>query len=383
MPPIAVSTVMAMLALVLNVSRLNAQGNPDQPALSPRQQQIVVISALTAKGDLQRLPAALARGLEAGLTVSEIREVLVHLYAYCGFPRSIRGLQTFMATLDERKKRGVTDVAGNEATATTSGESKYERGKKTLETLTGQPQTGPARGYAAFSPEIDVFLKEHLFADIFGRDVLSYADRELTTIAVLSSLGGVEPMMQSHMGIGLRVGLTAPQLMQALDLIEVNVGKAEATAGRAVLAVVRGGVTAAISPTAPAKPDTLDRGERLPATHFTGAAWVRMLVPADSAFNVPVGQVTFEPGARTYWHTHAGGQVLLATDGVGYYQEKGKPVQVLRKGDAVKCPPNVPHWHGASPQSGFTQVAITPNTATGRTTWLQQVTEAEYNNLKE
>lgn len=209
-------------------------------ALTPRQQTIVVIAAFTAKGDLPKLQSALASGLDAGLTVNEAKEVLVHLYAYCGFPRSIRGLQTLMTVLDERQKKGITDNRGKEASPITSRtrpghEPKYERGKKVLEQLTGQPETGPKRGYSAFSPEIDVFLKEHLFADIFERDVLTYTDRELTTISVLASIGGVEPMLQSHLGICLHIGLTEAQLKQALSLIEANVGLAEAEAGQAAL----------------------------------------------------------------------------------------------------------------------------------------------------
>lgn len=124
------------------------------------------------------------------------------------------------------------------------------------------------------------------------------------------------------------------------------------------------------------------KGQRAPATNFIGTVWVYELVKADSSFNIPVGNVTFEPGARTHWHTHAGGQVLLALDGIGYYQEKGRPLQVLRKGDVIKCPPDLPHWHGASPKVGFTQVAITPNTPRGRVTWMQPVSDQEYNSLK-
>jgi len=123
------------------------------------------------------------------------------------------------------------------------------------------------------------------------------------------------------------------------------------------------------------------KGQRAPAVNFTGTVWVQQLIEPDSAFNIPVGYVTFEPGARSHWHSHAGGQVLLAMGGIGYYQEKGKPIRVLRKGDSVKCPPNVPHWHGASPTAGFRQVAITPNTATGRVNWLLPVTDREYNSL--
>jgi quercetin dioxygenase-like cupin family protein len=124
------------------------------------------------------------------------------------------------------------------------------------------------------------------------------------------------------------------------------------------------------------------KGQLAPASNFTGKAWVHPLIQADSAFNIPVSSVTFEPGARTYWHSHGGGQGIIAIDGVGYYQEKGKPIKVLRKGDAVKCPPETPHWHGASPETSFVQMAVTPNHANGRVKWLQPVTAAEYSNTK-
>lgn len=225
-----------LIGWLVGLSQLNAQNPMSQSTtLSPRQQNIVVIAGLTAKGDLSNLQPALNAGLDAGLTVNEIKEVLVHLYAYCGFPRSIRGLQTLMTVLDERKKRGITASTGRDASPITSTEPKYERGKMILGTLTGQPQTGPPTGYSAFSPEIDRFLKEHLFADLFERDVLTYTDRELTTISVLSSIGGAEPMLQSHLGICLHLGLTEPQLRQVFSLLETSVGRAEAEAGRAVL----------------------------------------------------------------------------------------------------------------------------------------------------
>ncbi|GAA4454527.1 cupin domain-containing protein [Nibrella saemangeumensis] len=159
--------------------------------------------------------------------------------------------------------------------------------------------------------------------------------------------------------------------------------KAIAWASSALLVMLICVATIAQTPAKPmAEPDLIfPKGQRAPATNFTGTVWVQQLIEPDSAFNIPVGYVTFEPGARSHWHSHAGGQVLLAMGGIGYYQEKGKPIQILRKGDAVKCPPNVPHWHGASPTVEFRQVAIIPNTATGRVTWLQPVTDTEYNTL--
>ena len=108
-------------------------------ALTIRHQHITVIAAFTAKGDLQQLKEALSKGLDAGLTVNEIKEVLVHLYAYCGFPRSLQGINTFIAVLDTRKANGIIDIVGKEATPVKSIESKYQQGKKVLEALTGRP----------------------------------------------------------------------------------------------------------------------------------------------------------------------------------------------------------------------------------------------------
>ncbi|GAB3416102.1 carboxymuconolactone decarboxylase family protein [Niabella aquatica] len=216
------------LAIVLSITpfALSAQGDPYKKAiLSPREQCIIRIAAVTAKGDLSKLKAELYTGLDAGLTVNQIKEVLVHLYAYAGFPRSLRGLQTFMAVLDERKAKGINDIRGAEASQIRSEHSKYERGKAILEKLTGIPEAGPKTGYASFAPEIEVFLKEHLFADIFERDVLTYTEREWVTVSVLSSIGGVEPMLRSHLNICLNIGLTPGQLQQFPGVIKQTIGK--------------------------------------------------------------------------------------------------------------------------------------------------------------
>lgn len=124
------------------------------------------------------------------------------------------------------------------------------------------------------------------------------------------------------------------------------------------------------------------KGEKASADYFTGAAWIKSLVAADETFNTVIGNVVFEPGARNNWHTHPGGQILIATEGIGYFQEKGKPIQLLYKGDVVKILPGVVHWHGASPNSGFTHIAISLNTPTGIVAWLQKVTDEEYNSFK-
>ena len=122
------------------------------------------------------------------------------------------------------------------------------------------------------------------------------------------------------------------------------------------------------------------KGELGSAENFTGKAWHTALVASDSTYNTLVGNVYFEPGARSNWHTHPAGQILIITDGVGYYQEKGQPRRTLRKGDVIKCPPNVMHWHGASADTGMQQLYILPKTEKGFVQWLQPVTDEEYTN---
>ena len=203
--------------------------------LDQRQQGIAAIAALTAKGNLPALKFQLNKGLDTGLTVNEIKEILIQLYAYCGFPRSLNAINTFSTVMNERKAKNIKDPVGTEPVDLSSNVNKYELGKKNLETLSGKPETGPKAGYAAFVPVIEVFLKEHLFADIFSRGVLSNQDRELVTVSALTSLGGVEAQLQSHMGLARHNGLTTDQLSHMLDIVADVAAIADADAGRKVL----------------------------------------------------------------------------------------------------------------------------------------------------
>lgn len=232
-------SILFVMAVIVTTTT-NAQTNAEEN-LDGKQQAIVRIAALTGKGDLEKLKTELNGGLEAGLTVNQIKETLMHVYAYAGFPRSLRGLQTFITILDERKAKGIEDVLGADASPIQDERSKYERGKTILEELSSVPETGPKTGYAVFAPTIEVFLKEHLFADIFERDVLTYQERELVTISVLSSIGGVEPMLRSHLSLSLNVGLTSGQLRQFVGIIKQTIGKIEAKAAQQVLDEVLGG----------------------------------------------------------------------------------------------------------------------------------------------
>ena len=114
---------------------------------------------------------------------------------------------------------------------------------------------------------------------------------------------------------------------------------------------------------------------------FAGDAWLSMLV-TEPEYNCQVYNVTFAPGARNSWHSHPGGQLLLVTHGHGYYQEEGKPAQLLKAGDVVKIPINVKHWHGATADSEFVHIGITTNPQAGDAKWFEPVSDEEYANLK-
>jgi len=123
-------------------------------------------------------------------------------------------------------------------------------------------------------------------------------------------------------------------------------------------------------------------GEKINSANFYGTVWLNMMGATDSTMHVSYGNVTFEPRARTNWHSHPGGQILLITGGKGYYQALGEPARLLQKGDMVEIPPNVVHWHGAAPDSEFSHIAISLNTDKGEAVWLQPVTDEEYGTIQ-
>ena len=129
-----------------------------------------------------------------------------------------------------------------------------------------------------------------------------------------------------------------------------------------------------------AKDDQLifPKGERGPATNFTGNVYNFGLVSNDSIYNTLVGNVYFEKSARSNWHIHPSGQILIVLDGEGYHQLEGQPKQIMKKGDVIKCPANTRHWHGANENNSLTQMYILPKTENGIVTWLEPVTDEQY-----
>lgn len=204
--------------------------------LNPKERYITTIAANAAMGDLETLEIQFNEGLDAGLTINEIKEVLVQLYAYCGFPRSIQSLTTFQAVVDERELKGKNDPVGVEPTPVATTD-KYAIGNQILEELSGIRQ-GELSGIYKFAPAIDTFLKEHLWADIFQRGVLSYSQRELATVSAIIALGGLDPMMQSHFVLSMNTGVTEAQLKESIETIREYVGDEKADNALVLLANV-------------------------------------------------------------------------------------------------------------------------------------------------
>jgi 4-carboxymuconolactone decarboxylase len=203
--------------------------------LSLRQQSIVPIAAFAAAGDIARLGPALEQGLDAGLTVNDAKEILVQLYAYAGFPRSLNALGELLKVADARKQRGIHDAQGQAPSRPIpKGDALLAAGTANQTKLSGGPVKGPLFDFA---PAIDEYLKTHLFGDVFERDNLDWQSRELATVGMLSALPGAESQLQSHMRIGMNVGITAAQLDQ---LTQVLAQRVDAGAGRrAAEALVR------------------------------------------------------------------------------------------------------------------------------------------------
>lgn len=208
--------VISIVCMILCTSIVQAQNS--ESMLSMKERQIAAISGSAANGNQTELKTALVAGLNAGLTVNEIKEVLVQLYAYCGFPRSMTALNTFMSVLEKRKSAGVNDNEGDLPTSSEVSRG-VEYGTANQRELFGRNAKGAV---LTFAPALDQFLKAHLFGDIFGRDNLDWKTRELATIASLAAMTGTENELKIHIAHGKHNGLTDAQVDEIVTLVRAS-----------------------------------------------------------------------------------------------------------------------------------------------------------------
>lgn len=315
-------------------------------ALTTKQKSIATVASYAARSNQEDLKLALAEGLNAGISINEFKEILIQVYAYCGFPKSLNALNTLMQLTQER---GDIDIQGPIPSNTPQGTS-LEYGTKNQTQLVGTPVSGKLY---AFAPTIDEFLKAHLFGDIFSRNNIDWQTRELATIAMLASMDNVENQLQSHIKIGKHNGLNDMQISEILDIAQKNGAKD----------VLFGFGTENLAY----------------SKYFTGKSYLQPL--ANSEINA--ANVTFEPKCRNNWHIHhKTGQTLFVVSGRGWYQEWGKPAQKLTTGDVVNIPEGIKHWHGAAKDSWFTHIAISLPNDGANSEWLEPLTDEEYNKLQ-
>lgn len=215
-----------------------AQAMADTQVLDARQQAIIPIAAFTASGDLERLKPALSAGLDSGLNVNEVKEILTQMYAYAGFPRSLNGLSVLASVLEERKAKSIVDSAGKEASPIPADLNRDEYGAKVRARLWGMDEIPPPAPWQLFAPTADRFLKEHLFADIFARDILTFQDRELATVAALAAIPGTGAQLRAHLSAAMHTGLSPMQMQGYVAVLKAKVDEAQADAAAKLLGEV-------------------------------------------------------------------------------------------------------------------------------------------------
>ena len=345
----------------------------EQIILNNKQQSIIAIASLEAKGDIDNLSIAINEGMENGLTVNQIKELLSQLYAYTGFPRSLNALSVLQKVIEERKNTGKTIEEGNNNSPLPENFNALKEGTKVQTMLCG----GVPFNYS-FCPKEDFYLKAHLFGDIFSGDILTFAERELATISALSSIEGLASQLEAHVKGARNMGVSDEEIHNIPVVLSQKTGEQEAWRTKEAIAKVYK------SPLTEQKPMTgMSFPQGMPNTtyakYFIGNSYLQPLVGG----KVPVSNVTFEPGCRNNWHIHHNcRQILICVGGEGWYQEWGKPAQKLKSGDVVNIPVDVKHWHGATKDSWFQHVVLHADEGPNPTNeWLEPVDDKHYLSL--
>ena len=354
--------------ITLSMLTVNNQMNA-QVQMSAHKQHLSTIAALEAKGDLKNLESAINVGLDNGLTVNQVKEALSQLYAYTGFPRSLNALGVLQQVVSSREQQGKATEIGPDAAPLPSDYNALKQGTEVQTRLTG----GQPFNYQ-FAPQTDYYLKAHLFGDIFARNTLTEAEREIVTVSAIAALEGCEPQLVAHVSGARNMGVTDGELRAIPQVLETTVGNVEAWRVRKALAKVFGEDNEEGRP----NNGTWPRGEFNAdyAQYFIGNSYI---APLDSENGGPVN-VSFEPGCRNNWHIHHKAvQVLICVDGRGWYQEWGKAPVELKPGVVIAIPEGVKHWHGAARDNWFQHITYMTRVEPGSTTdWLEPVNDDVY-----
>jgi 4-carboxymuconolactone decarboxylase len=339
--------------------------------LSPRDRSLITISALIANVRTAQLRGHLARALDNGLKPTEISEVITHLAFYAGWPAAVSAVQEAKAVFDQRGV-GTGELASAGAPLPLDEAAEARR------------RTAVQESAGVVAPPLAALTNDVLFGDLWRRPGLAPRDRSLVTVAALIANGQAE-QMPFHVNRAMDAGLTEAQLSEAVTHLAFYTGWPRAMSAVPVVKTILANRAPAAFQVAGTTGPVIRiqrHGGQLPrtgaASNFTGTVRVASGFQAEAPARIAGGIVTFEPGARTAWHTHPLGQTLIVTAGCGWVQQDSSAVQEMRPGDVVLIPPGVRHWHGATPASAMTHVAVVEVLDGSSTTWMEQVTDEQY-----
>lgn len=333
--------------------------------LDNKTREMLTVTTLVTQQTLPQLKAHINALLNTGATPNEVREIIYQCAPFIGFPKTLNAISVMNEVFSERNIK-----LPLENSSTTNESNRYEKGLKIQQPLYGDEIKKSLEGLPDnFGDKIARLLSEVCFGDFYARKGLDFKTRELLVLAILVTDGN-EDTLKSHIKGNLKAGNTKEDVAAAIIQCMPYIGFSKTFKALYIFKDVIG---------ENAMQQPFNQGEINPYNKFfIGTTYLNMLVTKDEMWNSSIGNVTFEKGARTNWHKHSGGQILLVTAGEGRYQEKDKNIQVLKAGDVVKIPKDVIHWHGASPDSDFAHISIETNIPNNQTTWLEPVSDSEY-----
>ena len=332
----------------------------------PRDRSLVTVAALIAGGHTQQMTGHFNRALDNGVKPGEIAAVITHLAFYSGWPRAVSAIGIAKEVFD---KRGIaTDklaLGPNELLA-------VDQASDAPRAAAVEAQMGGT------APALARYTNDVLFGDLWRRPDLTPRDRSLVTVTALIAAGQVD-QLSFHLDRGMNNGLTRtevseiithlafyagwPRAVSAVPVAKKVFEARDANKGSTTLDILRQGS----QPTVKGSPD-----------NFIGSVSVDQRFQRSDPARVGGGIVTFQPGARTAWHTHPLGQTLIVTSGTGWVQRDGGPVEEIRVGDVIFIPPGVRHWHGATATTPMSHVAIAESLDGKAVDWMEQVSGEQY-----
>ena len=337
--------------------------------LDMKTRELITVTSLAVQQTLPQLNAHINAALNAGAKPVELREAIYQCAPFVGFPKTLNAIGVLNEVL---KSRNIELPL--EKTGTVEENERFSKGADVQIPLYGDEIEKSLQGLPDnMGKDVSDFLTEVCFGDFYTRKGLDIKTRELLAISILVTTGNTSTL-KSHIRGSLKAGNTRETITSAIIQCLPYVGFPNTISALKTLKVVLSEGNIGDDFTQPFKLGDINPYNK----YFTGMTYLNMLCTKDDIWNSSIGNVTFEKGARTNWHKHTGGQILLVTAGEGRYQERGKEIQKLKQGDVVKIAPDVEHWHGAAPDSTFAHISIEPNLPNNKSIWLEPVTKKEY-----